>query len=344
MKRRPSEDRPLIARVIYNRLAHNYPLQIDATHIYNVPPEEIEQEGAITRLRDVDTPWNTFTNTGLPATPIANPGPGVDRGGAAPGAEPEPGQRRLRRRAGGPVQVALLRARRRAGQPRLLRDDRPVQRRSPGRRRRRPAVGRAQHLGKVRVIPSSGEDPCRALTGNFPSSRSGRRSVQRVNVAALIGSPVGHSLSPVIHQAAFDAAGRRLALRRLRRSRRTRRRCAGGDAGARHRRAVGDDAAQGAGRRLRRRPGSGGGDVAVGEHRRRRGRRPARRPQHRRAGLRRRPPRRRRRRLRDARRRARRRGGGAQRRRRPRPRRRRRSRRAQPNTLAGSPTSSPSRR
>jgi shikimate dehydrogenase len=28
-----------------------------------------------------------------------------------------------------------------------------------------------------------------------------------VNIAALIGSPVGHSLSPVIHQAAFDAAG-----------------------------------------------------------------------------------------------------------------------------------------
>jgi shikimate dehydrogenase len=28
-----------------------------------------------------------------------------------------------------------------------------------------------------------------------------------VHVAALIGSPVGHSLSPVIHQAAFDAAG-----------------------------------------------------------------------------------------------------------------------------------------
>lgn len=28
-----------------------------------------------------------------------------------------------------------------------------------------------------------------------------------MNVAALIGSPVGHSLSPAIHQAAFDAAG-----------------------------------------------------------------------------------------------------------------------------------------
>jgi shikimate dehydrogenase len=35
----------------------------------------------------------------------------------------------------------------------------------------------------------------------------GRRSVRRVHVAALIGSPVAHSLSPVIHQAAFDAAG-----------------------------------------------------------------------------------------------------------------------------------------
>ena len=67
-------DRPRIARVIYTRLAHNSPLQIYATHLYNVPPEEIEEEGAITRLRDVDTPWNTFTNTGLPATPIANPG------------------------------------------------------------------------------------------------------------------------------------------------------------------------------------------------------------------------------------------------------------------------------
>ena len=68
------EDRPLIARVIYNRLANNNPLQIDATHIYNVPPEQLEPDGAITRLREVDTPWNTFTNTGLPATPIANPG------------------------------------------------------------------------------------------------------------------------------------------------------------------------------------------------------------------------------------------------------------------------------
>jgi peptidoglycan lytic transglycosylase G len=85
------EDRPLIARVIYNRLAHNYPLQIDATHIYNVPPEQLEEEGAITRLRDVDTPWNTFTNTGLPATPIANPGRASIEAALHPAPNPSPG-------------------------------------------------------------------------------------------------------------------------------------------------------------------------------------------------------------------------------------------------------------
>jgi UPF0755 protein len=84
-------DRPLIARVIYNRLAHNYPLQIDATHLYNVPPEELEEEGAITRLREVDSPWNTFTNTGLPATPIANPGRASIEAALHPAPNPSPG-------------------------------------------------------------------------------------------------------------------------------------------------------------------------------------------------------------------------------------------------------------
>jgi UPF0755 protein len=85
------EDRPMIARVIYNRLANNYPLQVDATHIYNVPPEELEEEGAITRLRDVDSPWNTFTNTGLPATPIANPGRASIEAALHPAPNPSPG-------------------------------------------------------------------------------------------------------------------------------------------------------------------------------------------------------------------------------------------------------------
>jgi UPF0755 protein len=84
-------DRPLIARVIYNRLAHNYPLQIDATHLYNVPADELEEDGAITRLREVDGPWNTFTNTGLPATPIANPGRASIEAALHPAPNPSPG-------------------------------------------------------------------------------------------------------------------------------------------------------------------------------------------------------------------------------------------------------------
>ena len=85
------EDRPMIARVIYNRLAATMPLQIDATVIYNVPREEYEVEGAIDRLRTVDTPWNTYTNTGLPATPIANPGRASIQAALNPAPDPSPG-------------------------------------------------------------------------------------------------------------------------------------------------------------------------------------------------------------------------------------------------------------
>lgn len=67
------EDRLLIARVIYNRLARGMPLQIDATVLYNVDLTTLV-EGDITRLRSVDTLWNTFTRNSFPATPIANPG------------------------------------------------------------------------------------------------------------------------------------------------------------------------------------------------------------------------------------------------------------------------------
>lgn len=62
-------DRPLIARVIYNRLAAGVPLQIDATLLYNEPTGS-----KIGPLRDVDTPYNTYMHVGLPPTPIANPG------------------------------------------------------------------------------------------------------------------------------------------------------------------------------------------------------------------------------------------------------------------------------
>jgi UPF0755 protein len=62
-------DRPKIARVIYNRLFTGMPLQIDATLLYGQPPGS-----SPSALRDVDTPYNTYLHTGLPPTPIANPG------------------------------------------------------------------------------------------------------------------------------------------------------------------------------------------------------------------------------------------------------------------------------
>ena len=64
-------DRPLIAGVIYNRLRLDMPLQVDATIEYALP----EHKSALS-LRDlqVDSPYNTYQHTGLPPTPIANPG------------------------------------------------------------------------------------------------------------------------------------------------------------------------------------------------------------------------------------------------------------------------------
>jgi UPF0755 protein len=65
------EDRPLIASVIYNRLRRGMPLEVDASIEYTFP----EHHDVITkRDLDVDSPYNTYRHTGLPPTPIANPG------------------------------------------------------------------------------------------------------------------------------------------------------------------------------------------------------------------------------------------------------------------------------
>ena len=65
------EDRPLIASVIYNRLRRGMPLEVDASIEYTFP----EHHDVITK-RDlqIDSPYNTYRHTGLPPTPIANPG------------------------------------------------------------------------------------------------------------------------------------------------------------------------------------------------------------------------------------------------------------------------------
>lgn len=64
-----AEDRPKIARVILNRLFFNMPLQIDASLYY-----QQDSDRPFSELRDLDTPYNTYLHTGLPPTPIANPG------------------------------------------------------------------------------------------------------------------------------------------------------------------------------------------------------------------------------------------------------------------------------
>jgi UPF0755 protein len=66
------EDMPNVASVIYNRLDIDMPLQLDSTLHYAVDSRgEIQTTDD---LRDMDTPYNSYTLTGLPPTPIDSPG------------------------------------------------------------------------------------------------------------------------------------------------------------------------------------------------------------------------------------------------------------------------------
>lgn len=79
-------ERPLIAGVFIRRLQKGMLLQTDPTVIYGLGARF---DGNLTR-RDLetDTPWNTYTRSGLPPTPIASPGADALRAAAhpAPGA------------------------------------------------------------------------------------------------------------------------------------------------------------------------------------------------------------------------------------------------------------------
>lgn len=68
---RVDSERPMIARVIFNRLVQGIPLGIDATSAY-----ELNKPGTELTTEDLqnDTPYNTRINPGLPPTPISNPG------------------------------------------------------------------------------------------------------------------------------------------------------------------------------------------------------------------------------------------------------------------------------
>lgn len=62
-------ERPIVASVINNRLAQNMPLQIDATVLY-----ALGRDTGIPTFDDlkVDSPYNTYKNTGLPIGPICS--------------------------------------------------------------------------------------------------------------------------------------------------------------------------------------------------------------------------------------------------------------------------------
>jgi UPF0755 protein len=64
-------DRAKVARVVLNRLARHMPLQLDSTVNY-----VRSQKKARLTLADiaVESPYNTYTHTGLPPTPIDSPG------------------------------------------------------------------------------------------------------------------------------------------------------------------------------------------------------------------------------------------------------------------------------
>ena len=78
--RLPSE-RPTIASVYLNRLARDMPLQADPTVQYAVATRDGPAATAYNYWRDlrpadleVSSPFNTYTNSGLPPGPICNPG------------------------------------------------------------------------------------------------------------------------------------------------------------------------------------------------------------------------------------------------------------------------------
>jgi UPF0755 protein len=69
------DERPMIASVIYNRLAIEQWLEIDATVQYALGTEADwwpRLEGL--DLRTITSPYNTYAGSGLPPGPIANPG------------------------------------------------------------------------------------------------------------------------------------------------------------------------------------------------------------------------------------------------------------------------------
>ncbi|MFJ8133064.1 endolytic transglycosylase MltG [Streptomyces hydrogenans] len=65
------DDMARVARVVHNRLARDMPLQMDSTLNYALGRSTVDTTLDDTRIAG---PYNTYARTGLPPTPIGNPG------------------------------------------------------------------------------------------------------------------------------------------------------------------------------------------------------------------------------------------------------------------------------
>ncbi len=74
-------DYPMIARVIYNRLASGAKLEMDSTVMYGLGKHGIVASHAEIKR---DTPYNTYMHPGLPPGPISNPGEAALRAALRP--------------------------------------------------------------------------------------------------------------------------------------------------------------------------------------------------------------------------------------------------------------------
>jgi UPF0755 protein len=77
------QDRPKVARVILNRLAKGTPIGIDAANRYGVA---LTGKDPDTVTYTEDSPYNVRTHTGLPPTPVSNPGEASLRAAVQPAA------------------------------------------------------------------------------------------------------------------------------------------------------------------------------------------------------------------------------------------------------------------
>jgi UPF0755 protein len=70
------ESMSIVSGILQNRLAIGMPLQADATieYVLDTPLGELPPGQLAAKLRELDSPYNTYLYLGLPPTPIGNPG------------------------------------------------------------------------------------------------------------------------------------------------------------------------------------------------------------------------------------------------------------------------------